>query len=80
MTLYLTHPIDKKITDMAADEIAQYLAVGRLSRVSAKVSCTVLRGGESGDARTLPDTLNRAAKKPSELFGGSFPRKRRATS
>jgi len=26
-----------------------------LSRVSAKVLCTVLRGGESGDAQTLPD-------------------------
>jgi hypothetical protein len=26
--------------------------------VSAKVSCTVLRGGESGDARTLPDVFS----------------------
>lgn len=26
-----------------------------LSRMSAKVSCPVLRGGESGDARTSPD-------------------------
>jgi hypothetical protein len=35
--------------------------------MSAKVSCTVLRGGKSGDTRTLPDTFPRA-KRPVELF------------
>ena len=40
--------------------------------MSAKVSCTVLRGGESGDARTLPDTIqNRHSSKV--LLDQAFP-------
>ncbi len=40
--------------------------------MSAKVSCTVLRGGESGDARTLPDAKqNRYTSKT--LLDKAFP-------
>ena len=40
--------------------------------MSAKVSCTVLRGGESGDARPLPDTKqNRYTSK--KLLDKAFP-------
>ena len=35
---------------------------------------------DDSTTKEILHTLNRAAKKPSELFGGSFPRKRRATS